>query len=218
MNLSELLSIAKKVRVSGVEIQELSSEVGGLLLKYAELLSKWTKRMDLVSSPDINRIVTEHILDSVAAFQSVSRETLPEGIPFLDIGSGAGLPGVVFAILAPERNTYLVEPRAKRVDFLKECRRALKLDNRVSIICKRLEELNISDIPTGPVHAIERAVGMESEIYQTIGKRHPGSFCSYLVSKNWVAPRELEDNIVASTDYSVEESRAGVVVTVKCFT
>lgn len=184
-------------------------EASELKLKaYAELLSKWNEKMDLVSSSEISRIYAEHIMDSVAAFGciEVSRET-----PILDIGSGAGLPGVVFAILAPEIKLILLEPRDKRVTFLKECRRELKLEN-VEVVHGRLEDFKSER----PVHGVQRAVGREVENAKLLGEIAPNSKLSFIVSTSWELPKDLGSQVVKDEKYMISGAeRVGRVVTVR---
>lgn len=80
------------------------------------------------------RWVARHLADALALAEHVA-----EG-PLVDVGSGAGLPGLVLAMLAPEREVRLVESRAKRVDFLRETAVALGL-TRVSVDHRRAEHV-----------------------------------------------------------------------------
>ncbi len=92
---------------------------------YEELLRAWAPRFDLIAPGDLSRLRTRHIEDSLRALPVVNQ--LPEG-PCVDVGSGAGLPGLPLAI-ASQRPWRLLEPRRKRVAFLEEAIRELALEH-----------------------------------------------------------------------------------------
>lgn len=185
MNPEELIELAKKVKFSNKTNRLLKHTEAVKLLEFVELLSKWSEKMSLVSSSDPGRILNEHILDCWAAFALVPRETI-----YLDIGSGSGLPGVVFSILAPESRVILLEPRVKRIDFLKEVRRVLKLEN-IETAHTRLEDwkgIEGDKAAEQSVASIERAVGMEVEIYRLLKTKLTRFSFSTMVSMNWNSP------------------------------
>ena len=99
------------------------------LAAYEGLIRAWAGRLDLVSPGDLARLKSRHIDDSLRALDLV--RAAPPG-PAIDVGSGAGLPGIPLAIAAPERHWRLLEPRARRAAFLEEVVRTLGLDCEVS--------------------------------------------------------------------------------------
>ena len=96
----------------------------GKLDEYAALVRLWAPRLDLVSPSDLERFEERHIADSLRL--AALLDELPEG-PCIDVGSGAGLPGVPLAIARPARSWRLLEPRARRAAFLEEVVRSLDL-------------------------------------------------------------------------------------------
>ena len=107
------------------------------LLVYYDLVSDWNRRMNLVSSRDIDRFVDYHILDSLkiaACFDFNSVTSL------MDFGSGAGLPGIPLAIAFPGIRVTLVESRLKPTTFLNHVVESVPLPN-VTVIRSRGEEL-----------------------------------------------------------------------------
>ncbi|MGH2735648.1 MAG: 16S rRNA (guanine(527)-N(7))-methyltransferase RsmG [Actinomycetota bacterium] len=96
------------------------------MARYRELVAEWSPRLDLVSPGDLARLEERHIQDSLRALTLV--RACPPG-PAVDVGSGAGFPGVVLAIAEPTRAWRLLEPRSKRAGFLDEVVRALDLGN-----------------------------------------------------------------------------------------
>ena len=101
-----------------------SDDLAGKLAAYAALVRKWSPRLDLVASGDLPRFEDRHIADSLRLLPLA--RSLPPG-PAVDVGSGAGLPGIPLCIAAPARHWRLLEPRAKRAAFLEEVVRELGL-------------------------------------------------------------------------------------------
>jgi 16S rRNA (guanine527-N7)-methyltransferase len=101
------------------------------LTTFCELVAKWASRLDLVAPGDLERLRKRHIDDSLRV-EPLLRE-VPPG-PVLDVGSGAGFPGIPLAIVAPERHFRLLEPRTARAAFLEEAVRLLELDCEVLLL------------------------------------------------------------------------------------
>ena len=97
-----------------------------LYLRYAELVRAYSDRLDLVSPGDLDRFEERHIRDSLKALRYVRQA--PPG-PAVDVGSGAGLPGIPLAIADADRRWRLLEPRQRRAAFLEEVVRELGLEN-----------------------------------------------------------------------------------------
>ncbi|MGH2787145.1 MAG: 16S rRNA (guanine(527)-N(7))-methyltransferase RsmG [Actinomycetota bacterium] len=100
------------------------------LERYAELLRRWAGRLDLVAPGDLERLEERHIADCLRLAPLL--DELPDG-PCADVGSGAGLPGVLLAIVRPERPWRLIEPRRRRAAFLEEVIRELGLTCEVVV-------------------------------------------------------------------------------------
>lgn len=102
------------------------------LVTYIELLEGWSAKMDLISPCTTTQLIERHVIDSLAMCKMwriiASGLQLESGL-CIDIGSGAGLPGIVFAILYRSQRVVLCEPRKKRSHFLLEVRRKLNLEN-----------------------------------------------------------------------------------------
>ena len=97
--------------------------VSAALLDYLELLARWNATYNLTAVRDPLAMVTQHLLDSLAVAHLIRGDTLA------DVGSGAGLPGVPLAILAPQRQVTLIDANGKKTRFLREAVRALRLAN-----------------------------------------------------------------------------------------
>jgi 16S rRNA (guanine527-N7)-methyltransferase len=92
------------------------------------MVARWAPRLDLLAPGELERFHERHLLDSLKAVGLI--DSLPPG-PAVDVGSGAGLPGVPLALGCRERSWTLLEPRRGRAAFLEEVARELDLDVRV---------------------------------------------------------------------------------------
>jgi 16S rRNA (guanine527-N7)-methyltransferase len=106
---------------------ELSDQQITQLLDYLKLIAKWTKVYNLTAVRDPTEMMTHHLLDSLAAVTPLQRQ-MNEGA-LLDVGSGAGLPGVVIAICCPAITVTCVDTVAKKATFIKQVALELKLPN-----------------------------------------------------------------------------------------
>lgn len=115
---------------------DLSDVQVGQLLDYLDLIAKWTQVYNLTAVRDPAEMLTHHLLDSLAAIGPLRRHLAQAGLDrasLLDVGSGAGLPGVVIAICCPEVAVACVDTVAKKAAFIKQAALALKLPNLTGI-------------------------------------------------------------------------------------
>lgn len=103
------------------------------LLDYLALLQKWNKVYNLTAITNPTEMVILHLLDSLAIIPHLKGQT------FLDVGTGAGLPGLVLAIARPDWQITLLDSNAKKTRFLIQTMAELQLQN-VKIICSRIEQ------------------------------------------------------------------------------
>jgi 16S rRNA (guanine527-N7)-methyltransferase len=129
------------VAISGpddfAEVFKVPRETIHRLEVYAALLTEWQTRHNLVSSKTIPELWQRHFADSAQLL-----DLAPRAKTWLDLGSGAGFPGLVIAILAANQGTlrmHLVESTAKKCAFLAHV--AQMTDTAVDIHCNRIEEL-----------------------------------------------------------------------------
>ncbi len=93
------------------------------LLEYLLLLNKWNAAYNLTAVRDLESMVSKHILDSLAILPWVKGERI------IDVGSGAGLPGIPLAITNPDKHIVLLDSNGKKIRFLNEVKRQLDLKN-----------------------------------------------------------------------------------------
>ena len=105
------------------------------LMAFLDLLQKWNKVYNLTAVRDPQEMMTHHLLDSLAAVPALRRHVASLGrqpgerVAQLDVGSGGGLPGVVFAVCCPEVDVHCVDTVAKKAAFLQQAAVSLKLPN-----------------------------------------------------------------------------------------
>jgi 16S rRNA (guanine527-N7)-methyltransferase len=119
----------------GIYELELEERLGGdeLLMEYVSELMNWNRVYNLTSVRKPTDIVTRHILDSLTILPHL------HGDRILDIGTGAGLPGIPLAIACPEREFVLLDSSSKKLRFVHQTLGILKLDN-VTLEDSRVEE------------------------------------------------------------------------------
>lgn len=131
---------------------------------YLEVLYEYNQKVNLVSNADPEVVVKRHLLDCLALVEVINcleDPKLKSGEPkrLIDIGSGAGLPGLVIAIAVKDLEVVLLDSVGKKTKFLEEAAGTLGLSNRVSVVTDRAEELaRTSDRATYDL-ATSRAVG-----------------------------------------------------------
>jgi 16S rRNA (guanine527-N7)-methyltransferase len=131
-NLSPSQILTEGARCLGIELSQ--DHLAGFST-YLEELARWSTIANLVSQSIPESIIRKHILDSLAVSLLI-----PPTAHLLDLGSGAGFPGLVLAILRPSRKVVLLESQRKRANFLKQVARATKSAN-VKVFEGRAETL-----------------------------------------------------------------------------
>lgn len=118
---------------------EITNEQVDKFNKYFELLIYWNKKINLTSITDYDEVVKKHFLDSVLLLSTYDNNLFVDK-NIIDLGTGAGFPGIPLAILLSQSHFVLVDSLNKRIDFLKIVISDLKLNN-VELIHSRAEDL-----------------------------------------------------------------------------
>lgn len=130
--------------VDGIAALGLSLPAGAMdkLGAYLGLLAKWNKVYNLTSIRDPDAMVTHHLLDSLVVLSEIQKSALAErrALSIADVGSGAGLPGLVLAIARPDWSITSIEAVEKKAAFQRQVKIELELAN-VSIHCGRIEDM-----------------------------------------------------------------------------
>ena len=193
---------------------ECSGIVESKIQQYLELLVKWNYKFNLTAEKDPDSILKRHVFDSL----QYSRALKPD-FRVMDIGSGAGFPGIPLKIIFPEMALVLVESQRKRCSFMETVVRELGID-QTEVINTRAE-----DIPTqqeGQFHAvIFRAV---SDLNQCLilGERFIAPGGRLIVKKPPDESTHLQDSSLSLKDDISITSYQGLVSSLlvyeKCFT
>ncbi len=116
----------------------LDSQAQARLVRYCGELLRWSAKINLVAKAELREIWETHFLDSLTLLRVLPPPGSPQP-PLLDIGTGAGFPGLALKAARPELPVILVEPRLKRVSFLRHVIRTLGLKD-IEVLCGHLEK------------------------------------------------------------------------------
>lgn len=117
---------------------KITEEQEGKFRKYYELLTEWNQKVNLTAITEYEEVVRKHFLDS-ALLMRCEKFCCNKETEILDVGTGAGFPGMVLAVLCPEASFVLLDSLRKRVDFLNLVIEALALEN-VQVFHGRAED------------------------------------------------------------------------------
>lgn len=185
------------------------------LERFADLLLAENQRQNLISKLSEGQLWQRHFADSAQLLDHVPRETLQAGAasatPWLDLGTGAGPPGLIIAILLPEFPVRLVESRARRAEFLANCVEQLAL-GQCEVLGNRLER--ITPFPSSVISA--RAFAPLDKLLRLSSPFSTKHTC-YLLPKGRSAAHELsEQKLTIRNMFHVEQSLtdhdAGIIV------
>jgi 16S rRNA (guanine527-N7)-methyltransferase len=105
-------------------------------MRYKALLQEWNQKMNLTAITEDKEVVVKHFLDSASVFNAVK---IKPGLRVVDVGSGAGFPGVPFKLLSPDSDMLLLDSLQKRIHFLNEVIAELDL-KRIETVHMRAED------------------------------------------------------------------------------
>lgn len=135
-------SLGEGIAALGLSISEQRQ---AQLLDYLALLHRWNRAYNLTAVRDPREMVSRHLLDSLAIAPHLIGERL------LDVGTGAGMPGMVLALAFPETlHATLLDPAAKRIRFLQEVQLRLQPAN-VALVRARVED---AELAVGSFHTV----------------------------------------------------------------
>ncbi|HQS68812.1 MAG: 16S rRNA (guanine(527)-N(7))-methyltransferase RsmG [Novosphingobium sp. 28-62-57] len=190
--------------------QTLSVGDGGMarLTALVDLLLDENQRQNLVARGTLPHVWVRHIVDS-AQLLHVSRETLPHG-DWLDLGTGAGFPGLVIAALEPDRPVTLVDSRRLRTEWLQRAADALNLRN-VRVVLSRVE-----DLPSGQHAVISARAFAPLDKLVTLSARFSTPDTLWLLPKGAGAAQELQMlpeswNHLFHVEHSLTDAHAGII-------
>jgi 16S rRNA (guanine527-N7)-methyltransferase len=152
MSDSLLVQLRQGVEALGLDATELPLQA---YLSYIDLLVQWNSAYNLTAIRDPEKMLAYHVLDSLSILPFI------HGDDCLDIGTGAGLPGIILAMASPDTNWTLLDGNNKKTRFVQQAVITLNLKN-VKVICSRIEkyqpEYSFSTI-------VSRAFGSLADFY-----------------------------------------------------
>ena len=163
------------------EAVEVFGEQLALARRYADLLATTGIAHGLVGPREAERLWERHLVNC-----AVMESLLPGGTSVVDIGSGAGLPGIVLAIVRPDLQVHLVEPLLRRTTWLGTALEELALDN-VTVHRGRAEEMSL----LAPVVTARAVASLDKLVRWSFPLLEPGG--RLLALKGAAAQRELDD-------------------------
>lgn len=177
------------------------------LERLASLLTAENAQQNLVSQASLTEVWQRHMADSAQLLCHASRDAAS---PWLDLGTGAGFPGLVVAALLPQADVVLVESRARRIDWLQRACAALDLP-RVRVVGERLER--VETFAAGTISA--RAFAPLDRLLD-LSARFSTSDTVWLLPKGRSAQQELDRlrgwNHLFHVEQSLTDPEAGIVV------
>ena len=191
-------------------IIQVSRETIDSLKIYEQILLKYNKNLNLIGKSTINEVWNRHFLDSAQVIDLIDKKIKT----CLDIGSGAGFPGLVLAIICKDRNLNtnfnLLEKSRKKCIFLKEV--CYELNLNAEIICQDIE--NIQKIQSDVLIArafkpipkifeiIHKKINFEKKIVLFLGKKQ--KFLLNEVSKNWHIEYKQRNSVTSNDSLIIE--------------
>lgn len=173
--------ITNEMEARGFVAERSDSVAMERLDRFVGMLKEENGRQNLVSAGSLGSVWQRHIADSIQLIDFVPRGTGP----WLDLGTGAGFPGLVIAIAQPETQVILVESRARRIDWLERVVQELGLDH-----C-RIEGQRLEALPSFEAAVISARAFAPLEKLLSLAKRFSTSDTTWLLPKGRSAEQEV---------------------------
>ena len=177
------------------------------LERLVALLAEENRQQNLVSAASLSEVWRRHVVDSAQLLTHVPRETCS---PWIDLGTGAGFPGLVIAVLRPECRVMMVESRARRIEWLQRTCADLGLERAevVGLPVERVPELKAAAISARAFAPLPRLLDLAA--------RFSTSDTVWLLPKGRSAQQELDGltgwNHLFHVEQSLTDHEAGVIV------
>jgi 16S rRNA (guanine527-N7)-methyltransferase len=159
----------------------------GTLIGFHDILATSGLERGLIGPREVPRLWPRHLINCLCVADP-GIHLVPTGASVADIGSGGGLPGLVWALARPDVRVTLVEPLQRRTTFLRETAAALDLDDRVEVIQARAQDVAALDMDVVTSRAVAR---LEGVVEWSLPHLRPGGVM--LAIKGGKASQELSD-------------------------
>ena len=176
---------AKALLIGGAKQMniQLDDVQASTLLQYLELIIKWNKTYNLSAIRDLEEGVKKHLLDSLSVTPYIQQK------PLLDVGAGAGLPGIVISIMHPELSVSVLDSVGKKCRFMQFAKTQLGLKN-LTVVNQRVENYQpkqcFGQITSRAFAEVEKTLGLTKHLLCDNGH--------YLLMKGDHFTKEILDN------------------------
>jgi 16S rRNA (guanine527-N7)-methyltransferase len=177
----------------------LAPEMTARVIEFCRLLLEWNARVNLTGARTVAEVVGEHVVDAFAMARLV-----PPGSSVVDVGAGGGLPGLAFAILRPDARLTMVEPRAKRVAFLRTAMRESQLVASTAVFRGRADALERGGFD---VAASRATFPPEEWLSVGLGLVRPGGLVLVFSGDSW-SPEHSSRRAVSELCYETASGRS----------
>ena len=187
---------ARELLISGANELDitLSAEQTRLFLTYLHILQAWNEKVNLTSIKDEREIVIRHFLDSLTVFHHIEKESR-----VLDIGSGAGFPGIPLKIVHPFIEITLLDSTQKKVYYLRDVIRKLRLGG-ITAVCARAESEDNGVQRYYFDFVISRAVGTIDKLGE-ISKRYLADHGKIILMRGKRGLEEWSESTIVSKNF-----------------
>lgn len=161
-----------------------NEEIIEKLCAWEKYFIEYNSHTNLMSKGDIEVLFEKHVFDSLAILKW---DKFLNHKKILDVGAGGGFPSVILAICFKEIQIIANDSRIKKINFIKEIKEKLSLDN-LSIVYSRIEEVEALNVDL----IVSRAVGKMIDVYE-LSKKHLSKNADFLIYKAKLLNEEIED-------------------------
>lgn len=176
------MSLQEKLEAGARQLDiDLAPPTIDKLLAYLALLVKWNKVHNLTAVRDLEEMVTLHLLDSLSVLPHVPAGRL------LDVGSGAGLPGIVLAICRPDLQVTTIDAVQKKASFMRQAKAELQIAN-LQVVAGRVEQLK----PVEPFNIVISRAFSEIALFIKLTRHLIAEDGLWLAMKGQMPQEELE--------------------------
>ena len=169
---------------------KLTDEQSTKLIRYLEQLQKWNKTYNLTAVRDLDNMLIQHLFDSLSVIKPLKLHLETNAVnltstTLVDVGSGGGLPGVVMAILLPEYQVHCVDAVEKKMAFVRQVSKSLKLPNLTA------HHARIEDLPLFNAAVVISRAFASLQDFATWAGRHVAPSGTLLAMKGKTPDEEI---------------------------